>query len=78
MKAAPIGTIWIARARLFNSAGQAIGTCTDTPNAIAKALIERQDATSIKESFSNVAINRREYRNRMHPGNQCPSGFAKI
>ena len=77
MKPQMIGTVWIARARLFNSAGKQIGTCTDTPNAIAKAFIENHTATSVKESYSDTAINRHEYKNRMIPQNNCPSGYRK-
>ena len=78
MKVAPLGVIWTARARLFNSAGKVVGTCTDTPNAIAKAFMEHRNATSVKESYSDTAIIRTEFRNRMHPQNTCPSGFNRI
>ena len=77
MKVATLGTVWTARARLYNSAGRIIGTCTDTPNAIAKAFMENHSATSVMESYSSVAIQRTEYRDRMHPGNTCPSGYSK-
>ncbi len=77
MKVAKLGTVWTARARLFNSAGRQIGTCTDTPNAIARAFMEVYKATSVKESYSDTAINRCEYRTRMNQGNTCPSGYNK-
>ncbi|KKK64194.1 hypothetical protein LCGC14_2986720, partial [marine sediment metagenome] len=64
MRVANLGTVWSARARLFNSAGKLVGTCTDTPNAIAKAFMELHKATSVKESYSDTAINRTEYRSR--------------
>ena len=76
MKVAIAGTVWTARARLYNSAGKQIGTCTDTPNAIARALMENYAATAVKESYSDVARTRTEYSNRMHPGNTCPSGYT--
>ena len=72
-----LGTVWIARAKLYNSAGKVIGTCTDTPNAIARAFMEHHQATSVIESYSSIAIQRDEYRNRMHPAYTCPSGYIK-
>lgn len=77
MKVKTLGTVWNARARLYNSAGKVIGTCTDTPNAIARAFMEHHQATCVSESYSGIAIQRTEYRNRMYPGNTCPSGFKK-
>ena len=77
MKPPTLGAVWTARARLYNSAGRVIGTCTDTPNAIAKAFMEHHKATSVKESYSDIAMQRTEYRNRMHPGNNCPSGLVR-
>lgn len=77
MKAHTLGTVWTAKAKLYNSAGKVIGTCTDTPNAIAKAFMEHHQATSVTESYSAIAIQRTEYRNRMYPGNTCPSGYLK-
>ena len=77
MTVATLGTVWTARARLFNSAGKQIGTCKDTPNAIAKAFMEHHSATNVKESYSDTAINRCEYRSRMQPWNDCNSGYSK-
>lgn len=71
-----LGTIWTARARLCNSAGRVIGTCTDTPNAIARAFMDHHKATSVIKSYETIAIQRTEYRERMLPGNTCPSGYA--
>ena len=75
MKLATLGTVWTARARLYNSAGRVIGSCTDTPNAIAKAFMEIHKAATVRESYSDTAINRCEYRARMTPQNNCPSGY---
>jgi len=77
MKPATIGTVWTARAKLYNSAGKVIGTCTDTPNAIARAFMEHHNATSVSLSYESVAVQRTEYRDRMHPGNTCPSGYSR-
>ena len=77
MRVANLGTVWTARARLFNSAGKLVGSCTDTPNAIARAFMDHHNATGVKECLSDTAICRTEYLNRMHPGNTCPSGYSK-
>ena len=47
---AKLGSVWIARATLYNSAGRKIGTCTDTPNAIAKAFMEHRSRKPV-DSF---------------------------
>ena len=75
MTVAPLGTIYIARATLFNSAGKLIGYCTDTPNAIAKAFMEHHKATAVKEYLSDIARCRTEYTNRMNQFNTCESNF---
>ncbi len=72
------GNIWIARATLFNSAGKKIGTCTDTPNAIAKAFMEIHQATSVKEYLSDIAKDRTDYINKIQPWNTCPSGYKSL
>lgn len=69
------GTVYTARARLYNSAGRMIGTCTDTPNAIAKAFMEHHEATGVKESYENIAKQRTEYEHRMVKENKCDSGY---
>ncbi len=71
-----LGTVWTARARLFNTAGKQIATCTDTPNAIAKAFMERPAAATVKKSYEDEAILVYEYRSRMNMNNTCPSGLS--
>ncbi len=68
--------IWIARATLFDSTGKTIGTCTDGPNAIAKAFMENHKATTVRECLCGVYRDRTEYTNRMNLYNTCPSGFV--
>ncbi|MFA4854027.1 MAG: hypothetical protein WC616_01575 [Candidatus Omnitrophota bacterium] len=70
-----LGAVYTARATLFNSAGQKIGTCTDTPNAIAKAFMENRNATAVKECYSNIAQCRTEFNHRMNKLNDCQSLF---
>ena len=72
-----LGTVYTARARLFNSAGKQIGTCTDTPNAIAKAFIENYKATSVKLYLEDTARPRTDYQGRMQPWNNCSSEYSK-
>lgn len=75
MKPATLGTVWTARAKLYNTAGKLIGTCTDTPNAIAKALIELPAAQTVKtlDGYEDRA----DYKSRMWQ-NTCPSGLRKV
>jgi len=77
MAAVKLGTVWTARATLYNSAGRKVGTCTDTPNAIAKAFIEHRSATSVACLASQGAyLDRSDYTSRMYQ-NTCPSGFRR-
>ena len=73
---AKLGSVWIARATLYNSAGRKIGTCTDTPNAIAKAFMEHRNATSVRKCLEGGTEDRSDYTRRMGLFNACPSGWA--
>jgi hypothetical protein len=72
-----LGTVWVARATLFDNAGHKIGTCTDTPNAIAKAFMEMSQATMVKP-FGEEYRDRKSYFDRMNKRNTCPSGLQRI
>jgi len=76
-KPPPLGTVWVARAILYNTAGHKIATCTDTPNAIAKAFMEMKEASTVKPSYEEYR-NRPEYADRMAPWNTCPSGLQRV
>lgn len=71
---AKLGTVWTAVAVLYNADGKRVGRCIDTPNAIAKALMERPEASLVK-SLSGVAV-RSEYASRMNKWNEAKSGFV--
>ena len=76
MKIQAIGTIGITRAKLFNSSGKLIGYCLDTPNAIAKALIECPQAQSAQGILG--IENRAYYYNRMQSWNKAQSDLEVI
>lgn len=46
-----LGTVYTARARCFNSDGELVGTCIDTPNGIAKAMMEHPEVTLARGQF---------------------------
>ena len=72
-----IGTIWTARATLQNRRGETIGSCMDTPNAIAKALMQVSDATCISDASGSMKM-RSEYNNRMSAWNTAESHLIKV
>lgn len=75
-KPASIGTIWVARAILFNSKGKKIAYCLDTPNAIAKALMKLPRAQKVKGILGTYPRN--HYKDRMKPWNTAKSGLELI
>lgn len=75
-KPAPAGDIWEARATLYNIGGKAIGTCIDTPNAIAKAFLELREANYVKDNSGLIRV-RAEYAERMQPWNKAQSGLQR-
>lgn len=71
-----VGNVGLTRARLFNSSGELIGYCLDTPNAIAKALMECPQA---QVAQGILGINKREYyHNRMQTWNTAHSDLEVI
>jgi len=70
-----LGTVWPVSASLLGEDGGRIGTCLDTPNAIAKALMERPDATHVVEALSHVRRPRSAYADRMAGWNVAESRF---
>lgn len=76
MKTQPIGTIGITRARLFNSSSKLLGYCLDTPNAIAKALMESPEAQTAQGILGTN--NRAYYQNRMQSWNTAHSDLEVI
>ena len=75
-KSAPIGTIWTARATLFNSKGKKIAYCIDTPNAIAKALMQLPQAQKVKSILGTYTRN--HYQDRMKSWNTAKSGLELV
>lgn len=73
-----IGTVYTARAKLYNIDGKLIATCTDTPNAIAKAFMELPDAAFVTESYSSIIIPKEKFANRMQSWNVAKSNLEII
>jgi disulfide oxidoreductase YuzD len=71
-----IGTVWTATAKLYDRDGVKIGTCIDTPNAIAKALMENLEIEMIKSQFHGYEF-RCHYADRMTKFNEAKSGFME-
>jgi len=75
MKLATIGTVWTARAYLYDGNFKVLGNCIDTPNAIANAFRELPQAVVVKSLMG--LSNRSQYENRIADWNKCPSGLTK-
>lgn len=76
MKPQAIGTIGITRARLFDSNGNLIGYCIDTPNGIAKAFMECPQAKIVRHI---LGIDKRDYyNNRMKSWNKAHSDLEVL
>lgn len=75
MQPEKIGTVWTATATLMDSSGQVVAHCIDTPNAIAKALMEMPDATTVKGLEGSHP--REHWQSRMQSWNVAKSGLVK-
>jgi len=85
MKPPALGTVYNVNANLYNKNKKIIATCLDTPNAIAKALMELPTAEFIKEGFINGTNlfnphlkKRVEYQSRMAAWNVAKSHLKKV
>jgi hypothetical protein len=76
-KPAKLGNVWVARAKLLDGSGNVIGHCMDTPNAIARALMDHDQAQTV-ESFCEGRRTRADYASRMQPWNTCPDTFQPV
>jgi len=77
MKPPALGTVWIARAILYNNKMKPLGSCIDTPNGIAKALIENKKAVYVKP-LDEPIIHRYYYNPRMNKWNKAKSYFQPL
>ena len=66
-----LGSVWCAKAKLYDINDKLIGICMDTPNSIAKALMECPAATLVK-CIGEVKV-RSEYQDRMKDWNTAES-----
>jgi len=65
--ALPLGTIYTTRARLYDRNGKYLGSCLDTPNAIARAFMECPEAGT---AFGTLGWSyRSDYGDRMNSYN---------
>lgn len=72
MKPPKLGSVWVARARLFGRTNQEIGLCMDTPNAIAKAFTECSEAAFVKP-YGEPLLPRQYFHDRMNKYNEAKS-----
>ncbi len=71
-----LGTIYTVRAKLYDNDGIKIGTCIDTPNAIAKAIMEHPEI-SIVDSINGLQVSG-TYHERMKSWNVAASGYQGL
>lgn len=67
-----LGTVWPVGARVFDAHGKQIGTCIDTPNGIAKAMMECPRIAAVKPFGQSIQA-RADYADRMKDWNQAQS-----
>ena len=68
-----LGTVWTARVWLYDSQFNAVGSCMDTPNSIAKAFMERPELAYVKDACTKRLRDRAEYADRMASWNVAES-----
>jgi hypothetical protein len=68
-----VGTVWVARATLYDKRMRPVASCMDTPNAIAKAFMEVPHAVAVKEYLEHTYKSRAEYLGRMNQYNMAQS-----
>lgn len=68
-------TIWMAKAKLYDKQKKLVGCSIDTPNAIAKALMEHPNIEFVQSLEGRKT--RQSYIDRMKSWNVAKSGFAK-
>jgi hypothetical protein len=71
-----LGNVWAVGAKLYNKQGKLIGTCLDTPNAIAKAMMEHPSIARVSSILGNGS--RKDYAKRMGSFNTATSMFTKV
>lgn len=75
-KPSKLGSVWTSNAKLYN--GQTlIGYCLDTPNAIAKAMMEQAEITLAKSPSLSESYTRSDMADRMKTWNEANSNFQK-
>ena len=73
-----IGTVWTAKATLYNNDKEIIAYCIDTPNGIAKAFMELPRAMWVSEMYSKELQPRAKYESRMQDWNKADSNLDII
>jgi len=70
------GVVWPVGAKLYDGRGKPVGVCLDTPNAIAKAMMEHPEV-QVAHTLLGVK-SRAEYASRMQPWNKAKSHFRAM
>lgn len=70
-----VGVVWTASAILYNKDGKVVARCLDTPNAIAKALMQMPSAVVVKSLLGTHP--RSHYQSRMSKWNTAESHLVK-
>ncbi len=74
---AKLGTVYPARARCYDENGTCIGRCIDTPNGVAKAMMEQPAISMAKGQFGGYYF-RAQMASRMNEHNDATSEYAPV
>jgi hypothetical protein len=76
----PLGTIWNVGAKVYNKKHALIGSCLDTPNAIAKMFMEMPEAAYIIQSkiMGSGKFDKDFYKDRMNRWNTASSMWKPL
>lgn len=70
-----LGSVWTARAKVYDANGKFIGSCMDTPNAIARMFMEIRRAEVVKDVLGKYT-HRIDYKSKMNEYNNVNPEWA--
>lgn len=70
-----LGSVWNVGAKCYNKKNKLIGVCLDTPNAIAKAMMNHKEIAYAKTLLGKKT--RKDYKSRMEDWNTVEDTFQK-
>lgn len=79
-----LGAVWTVKARLLNRNKRLVGICSDTPNSIAKALMEHPEIAYVNHQAymrspgDPIFEPRSAYASRMADWNVAPSMYHPV